>query len=401
MGRAESLHGTNLPRVGGFNRAVVLDAIRRGGAVSRVELAGATRLTPQTMSNIVRELIDDGLVRETGNGPSTGGKRRVLLRIVPEACYAVGLHVEGDRVHGALVDLTGAVRARSHRRVSPQARPRTVVTALENAYRYLTADAERVLGLGLAVPGPLDPTQRHVLSPPGLEGWDEVALADTVQERTAVPVVMDNDATAAATGERWSGNGTRNGSFVYGYLGGSVGVGIVLDDQVHRGASNNAGEIGHVPHGGRRRCRCGKRGCLDAYCSMPAILADWRAAGGNPKSSSVTTGYAQLCRTAAAGDSTAVRVLRRACNRLGRALASVVSVLDVDRVVLGGPGLCQVEDLVRDEVSEAIAEVAWAADIRPVTVETAATGSDAGTVGAATLVLDHAYSPQVTALVGT
>ncbi|MGP4016623.1 ROK family transcriptional regulator [Saccharopolyspora sp. 5N708] len=400
-----SWQGTNLPRVGGFNRAVVLDTIRQHGEVSRVELAQRTGLTAQTMSNIVRALIDDGLVTENGHAPSTGGKRRVLLKVVPDAYSAIGLHLDPERITGVLLDLAGGVRLRSRRRVPDDASPEAVAVALARTSQQLVrrsgiADG-RVLGVGLAVPGPLDAAHRRVLAPPNLAGWTEVALADIVEERAGLPVVMDNDATAAAIGERWAGCADRAGSFVYVYLGSGVGVGVVLGDQVHRGVSNNAGEIGHVHSGGGRECHCGKRGCLEAYCSMRAIVADWRAASRQSDGESVAAAYERLCRLAADGDATAVRVLRVAATRLGHALASVVSVLDVDRVVLGGPALRHVAELVRSRVAKVVEAQVWAPKIRPVRVETALIGEDAGAVGAASLVLDHAYSPRLGTLLGS
>jgi predicted NBD/HSP70 family sugar kinase len=399
-----SWQGTNLPRVGGFNRAVVLDTIRQHGEVSRVELAQRTGLTAQTMSNIVRALIDDGLVTENGHAPSTGGKRRVLLKVVPDAYSAVGLHLDPERITGVLLDLAGGVRMRSRRRVPDDASPELVGAALARTFHQLVrrsgiADG-RVLGVGLAVPGPLDAANRRVLAPPNLAGWADVPLADIVEERAGLPVVMDNDATAAAIGERWAGCAERAGSFVYVYLGSGVGIGVVLDDQVHRGVSNNAGEIGHVHSGGGRECHCGKRGCLEAYCSMRAIVADWQAASRETAEESVADAYERLCRQAADGDATAVRVLRVAATRLGQTLASVVSVLDVDRVVLGGPALRHVAELVRSRVAKVVQAQVWAPKVRPVQVETALIGEDAGAVGAASLVLDHAYSPRLATLLG-
>lgn len=401
-----SWQGTNLPRVGGFNRAVVLDAIRQQGEVSRVELAQRTGLTAQTMSNIVRALIDDGLVTENGHAPSTGGKRRVLLKVVPDAYSAVGLHLDPERITGVLLDMAGGVRMRSRRRVPADASPAAVGAALARTFHQLVrrsgiADGQ-VLGVGLAVPGPLDAANRRVLAPPNLAGWAEVPLADIVEERAGQPVVMDNDATAAAIGERWAGRTDRAGSFVYVYLGSGVGIGVVLDDQVHRGISNNAGEIGHVHSGGGRECHCGRRGCLEAYCSMRAIVADWRAASrAEPDGEPAAAAYERLCRLAAEGDATAGRVLRVAATRLGQALASVVSVLDVDRVVLGGPALRHVAELVRTRVAKVVEAQVWASEVRPVRVETALIGEDAGAVGAASLVLDHAYSPRLATLLGS
>jgi predicted NBD/HSP70 family sugar kinase len=399
-----SWQGTNLPRVGGFNRAVVLDTIRQRGEVSRVELAQRTGLTAQTMSNIVRALIDDGLVTENGHAPSTGGKRRVLLKVVPDAYSAVGLHLDPERITGVLLDLAGGVRMRSQRRVPDDASPERVGAALARTFHQLVRRSGisdgRVLGVGLAVPGPLDAANRRVIEPPNLAGWAEVSLADIVEERAGLPVAMDNDATAAAIGERWAGGTDRAGSFVYVYLGSGVGIGVVLDDQVHRGVSNNAGEIGHVHSGGGRECHCGKRGCLEAYCSMRAIVADWRAASRESAEESVAEAYERLCRQAADGDATAVRVLRVAATRLGQALASVVSLLDVDRVVLGGPALRHVAELVRSRVAKVVEAQVWTPKVRPVQVETALIGEDAGAVGAASLVLDHAYSPRLATLLG-
>ncbi|GAA2816179.1 ROK family transcriptional regulator [Saccharopolyspora taberi] len=401
---SEFWQGTNLPRVGGFNRAVVLDTIRAHGEVSRVELAAKTGLTAQTMSNIVRALMADGLVAENGHAPSTGGKRRVLLRVVPDAYSSVGLHLDPESITGVLLDLAGGVRMRSRRRVPDGASPAAVATALGRTIRQLVRrsgiDESRVLGVGLAVPGPLDAEHRKVLGPPNLAGWGEVALADVVAERAGLPVVMDNDATAAAIGERWAAGAARTSSFVYVYLGSGVGMGIVLGDQVHRGVSNNAGEIGHVS-AGSRSCHCGRRGCLEAYCSMRAIVADWAAAGGNPGGGSVSADYERLCRSAAEGDPVPAKVIRQAAGRLGQALATVVSVLDIDHVVLGGPALRHVGELVRARVAKTLNSQVWAPQVRPVQVRTATIGEDAGAVGAASLVLDHAYSPRLATLLGS
>lgn len=399
-----SWQGTNLPRVGGFNRAVVLDTIRRRGEISRVELAQRTGLTAQTMSNIVRALIEDGLVTENGHAPSTGGKRRVLLKVAADAYSSVGLHLDPERITGVLLDMAGGVRMRSTRRLPDGATPQAAASALARTLQQLVRrsgiDESRVLGVGLAVPGPLDSAHRQVLSPPNLAGWGAVPLADIVAERAGLPVVMDNDATAAAIGERWAGGEHRTGSFVYVYWGTGVGIGVVLDDQVHRGVSNNAGEIGHLNSGGGRGCHCGRRGCLETHCSMHAIVADWRSAGGEPDSASTAQAYEQLARRADEGDAVASKVLRAAATKLGQALASVVSVLDVDRVVLGGPALRHASDLVRTQVSKVLSKQVWAPEVRPVQVTPALIGEDAGAIGAASLVLDHAYSPRLATLLG-
>jgi predicted NBD/HSP70 family sugar kinase len=404
--------GTNLPRVAGFNRAVVWDAIRSHGEVSRVELAEKTGLTAQTMSNIVRGLIDDGLVAESGNARSTGGKPRVMLRVVTDAYSALGLHLTPERITGVLVDVTGRVQLRSQRAVPDGASPADVLDALARTSRQLVSrylrDPSRILGVGLAVPGPLDGSHRRALSSPDFPNWSDVPLADLVEQRVGFPVVMDNDATAAAIGERWTRGADRVGSFVYAYLDSGVRIGVVLDDQVYRGMTSNAGGIGHLASGGGRSCACGKRGCLESYCSMGALVAEWRSAanGHFGRPTGLVAEYERMCRAVVDGDETAVRVLRGAARRLGRALAGVVSLLDVDRIVLGGPVLGRagtrqrVAELVRSRVGEALDAHVWAREVRPVSVRLGLAGQEAGPVGAAALVLDHAYAPRLTALLG-
>ena len=397
--RRDSWQGTNLPKVGGYNRAVVLDAIRAHDGISRVELADRTGLTAQTMSNIVRSLIGDGLVAEDGHAPSTGGKRRSRLRVVPGAQQAIGLHLDRERLTGVLLDLSGSVLRRSERALPPDATSAAAVTAIGRMFKQLvrTTNTDRLLGAGLAVPAALHTSRRGVATGP----WSDVLLADAVEDRLGVPVVMDSDGVAGAVGERWIGAAHRAGSFVYVHLGSRVGVGVVLGDQVHRGATGNAGEIAHVPGPGGRECPCGRRGCLDAHCSMGAIVGDWRASRnghGPAEADTVLAEYDQMCRAAVNGEASAVKALRQAATRLAQGLAPVVGVLDLDRVVLGGPALHSVGELLRSRVAKTLEPHRDAPG--SCRVETALVAKDAGAVGAGALVLDHVHSPRVATLLG-
>lgn len=392
--RRDSWQGTNLPKISGYNRAVVLDAIRGHDGISRVELADRTGLTAQTMSNIVRGLIDDGLVTEDGHAPSTGGKRRSRLRLVADSQHAVGLHLEHERVTGVLLDLAGSTLRRSERTLPHDSSSNTVVSAVNRMFKQLvrTSGTDSLLGVGLAVPSALDRSRRGLAQ----GAWADAPLADLVQERLGVPVVLDGDGIAAAVGEHWTGGERRAGSFLYVHLGSRVGVGLVLDDQVHRGTTGNAGEIAHVPNVGGRECACGRRGCLDAYCSMSAVVADWRASAngtGPTPADTVHAEYEQLRRAAFDGDALAVKALRQAASRLGQALAPVVGVLDLDRIVLGGPALRDVDEHVRPRVAKTLD--AYRASPGVCRVETALVGDDAGAVGAGALVLDQVHAPRL------
>ena len=399
--------GTNLGRVGGYNRAVILDAIRRQDGISRVELAEQTGLTSQTVSNIVRKLLDDGLVTEIGRAPSRGGKPRTALRVRPEAYYSIGVHLDPDVTVTVLVDLAGQILARRRRPSPGSGDParlvRVVARGVDALIESAGIDRARLLGLGVAVPGPIDVSLGMVVEPPNLANWHQVALRDAFAAAVGLPVVVDNDATAAAIGERWAGGAERAGSFLFVYLGAGVGGGIVEADQVLRGDTGNAGEFGHIivePDG--LPCRCGSAGCLEAYCSPAALLNDLvlrhgrRSAqrlGLSLRTDRVRADCARLCRAARTGDTAAREVVMRCAGRIAQAALSAVNLLDVSRIVLGGDAFAPAFDLLRDEIDRRVNSASIARRVRTVAVEASLLGADTGAIGAATVVLHGRYAP--------
>jgi predicted NBD/HSP70 family sugar kinase len=454
--------GTNLPKVGSYNQNVVLDAIRSSGATSRVELAERTGLTPQTISVIVRRLLTDGLVREDGAQPSAGssggGKPRTTLRVEPTAGYAVGLHFDPGAIAAVLVDLAGTVLAEARRPVHPSVRPEEAVALMGRAVRKVVREARvpqrRMLGIGLACPGPIDQELGLVLYPPQLAGWDRVPLGAMLEESTGSRVTMDNDATAAAIGERWSGVAKNIGNFIYIYMGTGIGGGLFLSNQVYRGPFRNAAEIGHItaaPDG--PECYCGNRGCLEAVGCPAAMVAEARrlltaaaaadagpaglgvgdaeaggaglgvgdaeaggarlgvdgpaAVGCSEAGGALAAAYARdpesvdheaLCRAAAEGDPLARSVVDRVAGYLSDVAVSVTNVLDVELLVLGGPALGAVGGIYRDAVADALARRPIARHVHRVPVSLSPAGGNAAAVGAASLVFHRAFAPQLTTL---
>ncbi|MEU9456005.1 ROK family transcriptional regulator [Streptomyces sp. NPDC048277] len=402
-----TLGGTNLPRVGGYNQAVVLDAIRTRGPVSRVELAALTGLTNQTVSNVVRKLLDAGLVTETGQAPSSGGKRRTLLSPRPDGAYALGVHLDPDSAVIVVVNLAGEViTGRRQRLVAPEDPAQVVDRVSRAALRLLTrsgVDPARLLGLGIAAPGPLDGGQGAVVSPPNLPGWGRVPLVKMFEAATSLPVALDNDATAAAIGERWIGGEARAGSFLFVYLGTGIGAGVVLNNTVLHGDSGNAGEFAHMPvEPGDRVCPCGGTDCLGPYCSPAAIIDDLLRRHGSGAAARIgLTGMPEtlhddwkaLRRAARADDPDAHDVVRRAARRIGQAARGAASLLDVDRIVLGGEALRGIEPILLAEIESAVNRTAVARALRPITVEQSVIGDTVGAVGAASLILHGNYAP--------
>ncbi|WP_405614325.1 ROK family protein [Streptomyces sp. NBC_00076] len=313
-GSAGSAVGVNLFALRSHNTALVLDLLRTAGAqgISRLELADRTGLTPQAVSKITARLREDGLVAEAGRRASTGGKPRTVLRLVPEAGHAAGVHLDRDELRTVLVDLTGAVVGERRAPLDLGAGADAVLTAVARETEAMVADAlgttapgplaaaGSLLGLGVALPGPLDHTRGVLHRVTGFPEWDGFPLRAALSRRVGLPVVVDKDTNAAALGLAVGGEG---GSFAYLHLGTGLGAGLVIGGNVHRGARTGAGEFGHqVIQLDGPVCGCGNRGCVEVLC-LNAM------ARGEPAE--------------------AARVL-------GEGAANLVGLLDIDLVLLGG-----------------------------------------------------------------
>ncbi|WP_416985437.1 ROK family transcriptional regulator [Streptomyces sp. T028] len=407
--------GTNLPKVGRYNRAVVLDQIQLADGISRVEIAQLTGLTPQTVSGIVRRLLDEGIVREDGaSRVASGGKPRTTLRINADAGSAVGLVFDPVELTCAVVDLLGRPLIVKRRPTPPGTDPSHVVPAMAELVADVLDEAKvprgQVLGLGLATPGPIDQKLGMMVDPPQLAHWTRVPLQSMLSEATSLPVTLDNDATAAAIGERWSGVGKGVANFAYFFFGTGVGGGLILNHQVYRGGSFNAGEFGHssvLPDG--PECYCGSRGCLERLVNPSAIVTEvHRRLATRPDGNSVlshmfdkdpaSVDHAAIQLAAGAGDPVAAAVVDEAAEHVASVAVNIANFIDVDLIILGGHGIRHVESRYVDVVASALANRPLARHIRCVEVAASPLGTDAAVVGSAALVLHATYSPQLSAL---
>ncbi|WP_240629757.1 ROK family protein [Specibacter cremeus] len=393
--------GTNLPKMGDFNTSVVVDAIRRSAeGLSRVELAAATGLAAQTVSNICRRLLDQDLVVEAGKETNGPGKPRTMLRINPRGLYAVGLHIDPAVTSYAVVDAVGTVlAARKHASEfddGPEAAVARMGRRILDLVKDSGVDATRVIGVGAATPGPVDVSSGTVVAPPHMPGWWSVPLRDILARETGLPVVMDKDVTAAAVAELWTSGAGRAGSFVYLYIGTGIGAGLVLNNEVARGSSGNAGEIGHIitdPDG--PECDCGRRGCVKVTCMPETIVSEALDAGVEVvwPGATLQQGLAALVAAADDGDSRAVAVLERSAWRMAGAASVLTNLLDVDRVVFGGPFWKVLSVPYLRVIPGLLERLSVTASVRSLTVSGAVVGPGREAFGAACLIMEHTLSP--------
>ncbi|MFG2805276.1 ROK family transcriptional regulator [Streptomyces massasporeus] len=458
--------GVNLLALRSHNAALVLDLLRTAGdeGISRLELAERTGLTPQAVSKITARLREDGLVAEAGRRASTGGKPRTVLRLVPEAGHAVGVHLDRDEVRVVLVDLRGTVVGERRAALDLGAGAEAVLGAvgetvagvlpggfeggsevgLDGEVRPGSVGFDRgsgpgsvgfdrgsragsvgfdggsgpgsagsggdvrpgsvgfdrgsgprsagsggdvrpgspgidegsgrgvagwargslpglvgldpaLLGVGVALPGPLDHGRGVLHRVTGFPGWDGFPLREALAGRLGVPVVVDKDTNAAALGLAAGGEG---GSFAYLHLGTGLGAGLVIGGSVHRGARTGAGEFGHqVIQLDGPPCTCGNRGCVEALCLAAVARGD----------------------------------LDEAARVLGAGAANLVGLLDIDVVLLGGRTVAAAPEAFVGGVGAVLEARARRTGQDAVPVRVAGGGDGAVAVGAAQLVLGPVF----------
>jgi predicted NBD/HSP70 family sugar kinase len=280
-----ALRGTNQEFGRPYNRRIVLESIRRFGPIARSDIARHVGLTVQTVSTIVRELEDQGYILSVREEPKGRGLPPATLRINPEGGYAVGIHLTPLGIDAALINLSGDV-IESARREVPSATPNDAFEAIEAMVADLTGrrSGGRVIGIGMALPGPFGVEPMSFVGPTTMAGWQDVPLRERLAAVTGLPAFFENDMAAAAMGERLYGLGAKHSEYYYLYFGVGLGGTMLHDGSALRGAWGNAGEIGHIPVvPGGEPCPCGNRGCLERYVSLDArgrwsgSDADWVA----------------------------------------------------------------------------------------------------------------------------
>lgn len=376
---------------------LILDLIRRTDGISRVELVRETGLTAQTVSNICRRLLANELIQETGRVSGTSGAPRVLFEVNAAGRYSVGLHIDPARLTFVLYTLAGDVVERLSMRTPDTPEPTTMLAEIELRIRELVASSEvpieRVAGVGVATPGPIDVVHGSVRDAPNLPGWEDVALRTELERRLGLRVVVEKDTTAAALGELWT-NPEPPQNFAFFYLGTGAGAGIVLDGEVRRGTSSNLGNIGHMsgdPNG--PICSCGGRGCL-WLTALPAALVGEAAVRevvtpvdlGDARA--VEKAFAELCESAARHPGgPAAEIVDRAARGYARVASQLANALDLEAIVFGGPQWPALESTILRIAPAIMRKTFLFRALHEVEIKGVSVNDDVGAVGAATLAM--------------
>lgn len=335
---AEHLSTTAGPRTA--NRRAVLDVLIRSGPLSRADLIRLTGLSRSTVSAIVRELMDECLVQERAGGAEAGadarrsGRPPALLSITGAPGVLLGVDVGHRHVRVAVTDLAATTLAEQFLSVDVDHDAAGVLERAAQMVRECLEQADvspdRILGVGMGIPGPIDPRTGTIVSPI-LPGWVGMAPAAELSRRIRLDVRADNDANLGALGELRYGAARGVDDLIYVKVAGGIGAGLILAGRLHRGVTGIAGEIGHVRlQDDGPVCRCGSRGCLETLVAAQNLVSLLQPAYAEP----LTVG--RMLELAHAGDAGVNRILDDAGRSIGRVLADLSNHLNPGAIVVGG-----------------------------------------------------------------
>ncbi len=326
------------------NQGLVLSTLFDRGPVSRAEVARLTGLTRTTVSAVVAEFIGEGLAREVGRGPSSGGKAPILVQVIDDARHVIGLDLGEGFFRGAVVNLRGEIQQTA---IQPVGGP-DGDAALEAVYRLVDELAGTgrgaLLGIGVGTPGVVDAGRGTISWAVNLD-WQDLPLGRLLRERYGVATYVANDSRAAALAEYLFAGGDRTPNLIAIKVGQGIGAGMVVGGELFHGDGFGAGEIGHVGIvDDGIQCRCGRFGCLETVASSRAILAEAIAiAGRSPDgflgrrlASTASLDIEDIRAGLDAGDEDTAAIVAAAGRALGQAIAGLIGALNIHRIVLLG-----------------------------------------------------------------
>ncbi len=350
-----------------------------------------TGLSPASVTNVVRELLDEGIVTEAGAEDSDGGRPRVLLDINPDYGYVIGVDIGETRIRVELFDLAMTERAKAEYPLNPaEHEVDVVVQDIASGLAAVLSDGgiepSAVLGVGIGVPGIVE-QGTEALVHAQTYGWDAVPLERLLRAHTGLPLRFENGAKTMGQAELWfgAGRGAQNAAVVL--IGSGVGASLISGGSTYQGATSSAAELGHttIVVGGRR-CRCGSAGCLEAYVGAEAILDRY----GSPSAPSAEDEESMLAALIAAADSSPPvdAVLAETAEYLGVGIGNLINMFNPERVILGGWAGLLIAGRLLPTIRESARRHSLQHPFAATSIEVGQLGPEAVAFGAATLPME-------------
>ncbi|MFD2702713.1 ROK family protein [Paenibacillus shunpengii] len=359
-----------------INKSIILSTIREHAPLSRARVSELTGLNKATVSNLVTELIENHLVTEIGPGQSSGGRKPLMLLFNNTAGYAIGIELTVAKLRGVLTDLAGNIVHETSLPLTDHDIPSVtarIITMTKQLQTEAPLSPHGVIGIGVGVPGMVD-EEGTILFAPNL-GWNTVPLANMLEEELGLPVTIDNEANAGASGELHFGAGKGMRHLIYISAGSGIGSGIMIDGGLYKGAWGYAGETGHMSIDAEgKQCTCGNRGCWELYASEKAY--------DETKLQLPAATTAELVAYAEQGDPAVLELYRSIGHRLGIGITNIVNSFNPERIIVGGP-LSEARDYMEDSLQQVVAKRTLPYHMRSLQISFAQLGSKSTLIGSA------------------
>jgi len=397
--------GKNLGDIKLINRSVIFRAIREAGTISRSDLAKKTGLNPSTITHISRELLNRGLITVAGPGQSRGGRRSSLLQINAQHAYIIAVHLSRHNIQSILtdLDLNNAVRRTiisssltHHADISIPA----LLDLIESTISESGLDRNKILGVGICAPGPLDAHQGILYEPPNFPGWPGIPVRQIVETKLGLPTFVDKDANAAALAEKMFGRARELDNYVYILFEDGVGGGLMINGDIYRGENDVAGEIGHMTiELNGKQCNCGNFGCLELYTCLNFVEDKVRQVISSGRSSLVEglvegdldkISFDLIVQAALDSDPVALDAIQTFTDALIVGIVNVINCFDPEAVLLGGK-IGVAKELIYEQLKQQIPQRLMYRGGKSVGIHFSELNFDAPLIGAFSLVLHELF----------
>lgn len=386
--------GANLENIQEMNRSLVLRLIRRLKICSRAAIAKETGLKQATITNIVNDLIDWGLVKETGIIDGERGRRSIGVALSSEKYKVIGLRLTRNYYYLSIFDLDGNYGPIKIEPINIKDGSKVALKNIENSVSQLIRNIKnyKIIGLGMAIPGPFFKSEGRIGLMSEFPGWEEISLEEELKSVFDFPVLLEHDANAGALAE-WLARPHNNmpGTMVYIAAGQGIGAGIIIDGKLFRGSQGIAGEIGHmsIDYNGLQ-CICGLKGCLEQYCSTIALIRNAKE-GLNKNPESILNKNCDLesiINAVKVNDSYAISVFEKISSYLAVGIGNIINSLNPDLIIIGDE-LSRFESKLIEFLNKKIKKMVLPNIFRNFSLELSKFKNDPALLGAGELAIDN------------
>ncbi len=379
--------GMNQQNMNGINKYILLKNIIINEPISRIELSHLTGLSKMTITGLIKEYMEAGIVRECGVADSTGGRKRTYLQVVPESLLTLGIYINRDSLNVGIINLKGQI-------IQSESMELSVMESNDIFLKRLfllcdrfmqTEYREKIWGIGVSCAGPLLVKDGVILNPPDFNNIKNLPIVSCIEDRYHLPTYLQNDICVAALAEVYFGNRNKYDDFIYVGISAGIGGGVIMNGKLYTGFGGLAGIMGHtIVEKDGIPCECGQKGCLEKYSSTRAVVK-WALEHGAGENLT----WMELLVRASSGDEICARAIERMIGYLEVAFANMANAYDTQCFIIGGDLHFYQEEVVkRLEGKLRSKSFSWGQE-RDIRVESSSFIGSASFIGTVALVLEN------------